>query len=208
MADTKISGLPADTLTGVEEIPVADTGSSKKATINDVRNFTLNDAGSGLFAGKSIRWLKRGEATVTSTATTPEQTLMTFTVPAGLLAANFDILVFEMCFTFATNANTKQIRIKFGATTIMDSTAIAHNALRACVRGYVKRQTATTQQSYALAVESANNQAWSGTITGSEASATPGETLSGAVTFQVTVQQSAASADTIMDSFLIGYLPA
>ena len=209
MADTKISALTADTLTGTEEIPVADAGSSKKAAINDVRAFTLNNAGTGLNVGKVIRWIKRGETSVASLAQTAEQDLMTLTVPAGLLAADNDVLWFKMAFTCAANANTKRIRVYFGASQLIDSTAIAHNGARIILEGWVKRTGAATQHVHLWASETTEDPAWSTAITGGHAQASPTETLSGAVVLKATVTQGAASAaDVTQDLMLVGYLPA
>jgi len=110
-----------------------------------------------------------------------EDDLMTFSVPAATLSANGDVLEFEMAFSIAGAAViTKQVKVKFGATTVYDSTAIATvGGGTLVVKGTIVRTGATTQRcSVSCAVD----------VVGMTVVqyATPGETLSGAIILKAT----------------------
>ena len=60
-------------------------------------------------------------------ADTNEKTLFTYTLPANSLATNNHGIKILAWGTTAANANTKQVKVKFGSVTIYDSTAIASN---------------------------------------------------------------------------------
>lgn len=56
---------------------------------------------------------------------TGDDTIFTYAVPANTLNTNKDALVATAAGTFATSVNSKRLRVKFGATTIFDSGALA-----------------------------------------------------------------------------------
>jgi len=47
-----------------------------------------------------------------------EDTLITYTIPASVLASNGDHIEFDTWGSFAANANTKDLKVYFGATVI------------------------------------------------------------------------------------------
>jgi hypothetical protein len=138
-----------------------------------------------------------------SPADTAENILKSSSIPAGILSANGDTLVFSLLFRCAANATTKRIRVYFGATVIADSTAIAHNSAIIVVTGRIIRTGATSQVAYVDAIETSNSPAWSTAITGGVAFTTPAETLSGIITLKATVTLGAGAAlnDVIQDSY-------
>ena len=77
-----------------------------------------------------------------------EDTLNTWTIPASTLAVNGESLEIEKAFSFAANANNKQVKIKFGATTIYASGAVAQNGGSAIFSIRIVRTSATTQDVY------------------------------------------------------------
>lgn len=206
MADSKVSALAADaSVTGVEEFYLADAGTSKKVPGTDVRAYVLTDAGAGQFIGKPSRMIRRDDGTTfSSAAQTPEQDLKSYTVPAGLLADNGDTLHFIALFRTAANANTKQIRIKYGASTIIDSTLIAQNNIHIVVEGWITRTGAATQRAHVIARQTVGTASltWTTALTGAVISSTAAETLSGTVILKSTGQQgTAAAGDILADAF-------
>lgn len=83
---------------------------------------------------------------VASTNSGSEQDLQSITLPAGLLVTAKDVVSFEMVFTFAANATTKQIKAYLGSTAIFDSGALAFNGGSATLYGTIVRTGAATQR--------------------------------------------------------------
>jgi hypothetical protein len=109
-----------------------------------------------------------------------EDDLMSFSVPASTLGANGDYLELVAWGSFAANANNKRIKLKFGATTILDTTAVAATGGTWRVQATIVRTGATAQLASAQLV---TDNATLGDISGN---ASPGETLSGAVAVKLT----------------------
>jgi len=123
-----------------------------------------------------------------------EDDLMTYSVPAALLAGNGDYIEFTMSFKLAANANTKQVKVKFGGTTIYASGAQAQNDGVIEITGKIIRTGAATQR-ITYSVTS------SGTLFTDYADyVTAAETLSGAVTLKATGE--ATSNDDISEKIL------
>jgi hypothetical protein len=139
-----------------------------------------------------------------SQANTSENDLKTQVLDGNLLATNGDRLRYTTTFSLGANATDKRIRVKFGATTIYDSSAVAANGGQIQVEALITRLTATTQE-YTVTVQSSNATMPSTVTYGSAA-----ETLSGAVTLKATSQQGSGAAinDVIQRGVLIEYVPA
>lgn len=129
-----------------------------------------------------------------------EDDLMTYTIPAGLLITNGDYLEFTMTFTFAANANNKQVKIYYGGTTIYASGAQAQNDGMMQVKGSIIRTGATTQR---ITFDQDNNTTLFTDVAGYT---TAGETLSGTVILKATGE--ATSNDDIVQRLLtVRYFP-
>lgn len=107
--------------------------------------------------------------------------LMSYTVPAAQLPTNKDALNFEMVFKTAANANNKQIKVFYGATTLYDSGVVAANDDQLVVRGRIIRTGAATQIAHITAIGNAG-----GAFTDTVTLTTPAETLSGTVVLKAT----------------------
>lgn len=78
---------------------------------------------------------------------TGDDTLHTFTVPGGTLATNGQTVTAYAAGTFAATANNKRLRVKWGATTIFDSGALAVTAASSWVLEIrIMRTGAATQR--------------------------------------------------------------
>lgn len=138
---------------------------------------------------------------------TNEDTLLTFSLPAGKLASNGQAVRIVASGTFAIHAaTTRNARLYFGATQI----AIATTGGTAGVTGWkleaiVTRLGASSQWSFGTAVYGPTNANVSAT---ESTNASPGETLSGAVTIKVTGQTGSAQAsDVVAEVMMVEWLP-
>jgi hypothetical protein len=111
-----------------------------------------------------------------------EDDLHSKSIAASTLSVDGEALEATFVFTFAANANSKRVRIYFGATAVYDSTAQVQNGGSLSVRVRIVRTGAATQRGSATAVNDAGTPLF-GDV---HQYTTPGETLSGAVTFKAT----------------------
>jgi hypothetical protein len=114
-----------------------------------------------------------------------EDSLKSFTVPANTLAANGQVLRYVANGVFAANGNNKRVRVKFGATTVLDTGVVTHNNLAWKVVLEIMRTAPTTQEcSAVLEVDG---------VAPLVKDVAAAETLSGAVTIQLTGEAVADS---------------
>lgn len=78
---------------------------------------------------------------------TGEDNLHSFSVPSGGFAANGDSFEVKCAGTFAANANNKRVKLKFGAITLFDTTALAFNTGDWQINARIFRTTTTTGKS-------------------------------------------------------------
>ena len=115
---------------------------------------------------ESFRAEGRIDTKITSTGTdadTAEKTLWTFTLPANTLSADGITIIVEAGGAFAANANTKTLKLAFGAFAItLNNVTTAPNGVNWVSRHVFKRITATAfmRSGYTLvgsAAQAANN---------------------------------------------------
>ena len=146
-------------------------------------------------------------------ATTTETTLKTWDLPAGALARDDQGIRMHAFGSFAANATDKTVRIKFGATTVLTyAVVIAGGGLGTGGGGWraqvdLFRTGATAQKAIPWFVAAISN--WTDadfmTTTGYT---TPAETLSGAVTIELTGENGTGTADDIVcEGFYVEFLP-
>lgn len=135
------------------------------------------------------------DVTPTSNSLAAETTLYTATLPADTITPDKKRVKITSRGTFASNANNKRLRMKFGATTIYDST-ISCVGGNWEVRGEVTRLTGTTQVSFAKGL--VQPAAGIAIPTGLQRTA-PTETLSSAVTVATTAEAT-ANNDVVHDA--------
>jgi hypothetical protein len=129
-----------------------------------------------------------------------EDDLMTYSVPANSLSTNGDFLEFSCAGTFAANVNNKRIRVKFGATTIVDTTALAINGGSWRCTGTIVRTGAATQK--CSAVFTTDNAL----LVSTAKYVTAAETLSGAVTFKCT-GEATSNNDIVQEIQTVKWFP-
>lgn len=124
------------------------------------------------------------DTTTTGNVGANEDDLISYSVPANQVAVNGDYLEFDCWGTFAANANTARLKVFFGATAIMDTTSLLFNGVPWRAHGKIIRTGAATQEATCeITVGGTLLSAVNSTIT---SQSNPAETLSGAVTFKVT----------------------
>lgn len=141
------------------------------------------------------------DTTQTGNVGAGEDTLQSFSVPASQLSVTGDFLKFRSAGTFGASVNSKRVRVKFGATTILDTGALGiTGATSWVISGTITRTGATTQKCEAVMNTS------SATLMGYAAYATATETLSGAVTFLVT-GEATDNNDVVKETFQMEWMP-
>lgn len=139
--------------------------------------------------------------TAVGNITTGEDDLMTYSVPANTMGTDGDYMSFRASGTIANNANAKRIRIKYGATTILDTGAAG---LPASVAASWKCEAEVIRTGAATQKCSGKLEVGNGTTYPFVAYVTAAETLSGAVTFKLTGE--ATSTDDIIQETLTARL--
>lgn len=150
----------------------------------------------GVLAGTSTTYARVGgtidiNTTAVGNVGGGEDDLITFSVPANSMATNGDSVYFEMAGTYAANGNTKRVRVKYGATTLFDTTALAINNGKWTCRGRIVRTGATAQNYYGEFTTN-NTLQVSTSFEGTAA-----ETLSGGVTLKATGESGGSATDDV-----------
>lgn len=129
-------------------------------------------------------------------SSTGETDLASYSVPANTLAVNNQFLYFKAWGTFASNANSKTIKAKFGAASHTVFTGITAGGSWS-IEGYIIRTGAATQDFMAEGQNTISAPGFVGV-------GTAAETLSGAVTLKLT-GQGGATNDVKQEGFIVEY---
>ena len=155
-------------------------------------------AGTGTQTGSPVLSIFTS-TTAASNVSTGETDLITYSLPANTLSANNQKLRITTWGTLANTANTKTVKVYVGATVVASlSGATANTTFYA--QATAIRTGATAQISYG-AVDFGSLALFN------RMTASPAETLSGAVTIKVTGQSSAASSDVTALAMLVEWVP-
>jgi hypothetical protein len=143
---------------------------------------------------------------VGTTAVTTEETLLTYTLPANSLVRDNRGVRIRAWGNVADNTNTKQIKLKFGAHLLYDSTALAAENHEWFLEFEVFRTGAATQDAerhFSLGIVAGAGPG----VTLIPTFQTPTETLSGAVVIELTGQNGTANAnDIVAEGFSVEYI--
>ena len=199
--------------TGTVLNTVADTkGDILAATANDTwDNFPAGTNNYALFADSSqtfgLQWRNTDRTlavnvTAVGNVTTGEDDLQSYTVPAATLAATGDHLTFTAAGTFAATANNKRIRVKYGASTLYDTGALAITAASDwSLDATIIRTGAATQKCVVRFVASDAG------VADSTDYSTAAETLSGTVVLKLT-GEATATDDVVEEMSTVRFVPA
>lgn len=144
-------------------------------------------------AATNVRRTLTTNTTPVGNVLTGEDDLQFYSVDGGTLAANGNKLVFFDSGSFAANVNTKQLKVKFGATTILDTGALIFNSGDWSISGIITRTGSATQVASVTFTSSLT------VLTATTAITAPTETLSGAVILKRT--GTATLTNDIVDKF-------
>jgi hypothetical protein len=218
-ANISINLVPKGTGTvQVNGVPVV-AGSATSLTINPgPLNVTGTTNLTGpLFATPGTSGVLKGvggivlfnSSTQVATVGTGEETAYTFSIPGNTLSADNQWLQVTAWSTAGATGTNKQLRVKFGATTISDSTAANFSSGSLMwVECKLFRTGAATQRSFCVGSDGASGSLVNGASSNTWKNlTTPAETLSGAVTFLVT-QQSATAANQTANGVILMWNPA
>ncbi len=201
VAKTQITG--EGTTTGVNFLTENSSGTDR-FEVEDNGEVLFSDqggtAGQVLISGGSnapptwssdragVSRILNSSVTTTGNVGTGEDVIFTYTVPAGQLASDKDQIVATFTGELAGSANNKNIKIKFGSTTLFESTSVADGSGSDwSAEVQIFRTGATTQK--AIVRFTSNNTAIN-TLQRCTYS-TPAETLSGTVVLSVTGEATA-----------------
>jgi hypothetical protein len=137
--------------------------------------------------------------TAASNVSTTETDLITYSLPANTLSANGQKVRITTWGTIAANANSKTVKLYFGSTAVVTRTSTLNNGSWV-VTGLVARTGATTQ------IEVGSN-VFSADLALIPSTASPAETLSGAVTIKVTGTSATASSDVTALGMYVEWVP-
>jgi len=152
--------------------------------------------------------LANSSTNTTTTLVATEQDLFSFSLLGNSLSADNQFLVLTFRDRNAATANTKQLRVRFGATVIGDSTAVAANNNWWNGDCIIWRTGAATQKAICGVLNAANAASWS-TAAGAGANiSTPAEVLSGAVLIRVTGTDAVAAGGSNLEGVNLVWHPA
>jgi parallel beta-helix repeat protein len=136
-----------------------------------------------------------------NTAGGADTTLDSYTVPAGKLVADGDTLWFEAFGTFASNGNSKTLKVNFGSsgTYAIFTQSSTLSAVDWEIKGRIMRLSGTSQQASVSLI--------AGTSVAANYTSGLDQTLSGTVAFSI-VGASSGRGDIILQGVVIGYTAA
>lgn len=155
--------------------------------------------------------LANSSTNATTTLVATEQDLFNFTVLANTLSANNQFLKLTFRDRNAATANTKQLRIYFGATVIGNSTAVGANNNFWNGDCIIWRTGAATQKSICNVQNITNvpsGGTWSTGAGGGAEVTTPAETLSGPVVLRITGTDAVAAGGSNLEGVNLLWYPA
>lgn len=201
-ADTRIEGDTEPNLIFVDaSTDRVGFGTNTPTTRVEVDGVISGTAGTGTDLAKMGGAID-ASGTQTGNAAGVETDLFSTNVLGGTLGTNLDSLEFVSGGTFAASINAKRLRVKFGATTIFDTGALAITAATDwTLYGWIIRTGATTQKAAVFLNTS------SGTLAAYADYSTPAETLSGDVTLKVTGEAVGAN-DVVGEMWKVQWIPA
>lgn len=148
--------------------------------------------------GNSLQGVLHVDSTAATTTGTAEESVMSYSLPAGALKRNGQSLRIRAWGTTAANGNNKTQKLSFGSATLVSTGALAANAKDWYLEAIVVRSGDATQ------VAVANGQA-NGAIVLTDYTA-PTQDLTAAVTIAVKCTDATAAADSLVKCLMVEML--
>lgn len=152
--------------------------------------------------------LSNSSTNVTTTLVATEQDLFNFPVPANTLSINNQHLHLVFRVRMAATANTKQLRMYFGATLMGDGTAVASNNNWFFGDCYIWRTAAAAEKAICGAVNFTNAGSWATASGGGANISTPAENTAGPITIRITGTDAVAAGGTNLEGVNLYWYPA
>lgn len=131
---------------------------------------------------------------------TGEDDLISQTVAANTLQTNLDSIRLTWAVTFAANANNKTLKVYWNGVAVLNTGAVAYNAVQAVVEMVITRTGAATQNVIIKAI--------GGGIFASQVAVTTGSaTLSSSVVAKLT-GEATSNNDIVANQLIVEFLPA
>lgn len=187
------------------------TGAGTPGTLRVRQSFVASTGSSAnaYTTAASIGGALKVDTTTTGNIGAGEDDLISYTIPANQLGVNGAFFEFDVFGTFAANTNPKALKVKYGATTIFDTTALIFNGLDWHVHGKIIRTSATAQK--AIAIFTVAGTLLGATTTTSTDYTAPAETLSGTVILKCTGQDSGGvpvNDSVVQEGLVLKWYPA
>ena len=181
-----------------------DLGSSSKNWNDGWFGSNLNkEAGTSAVYVRCGGTLKVDTTAVGNVGAGPDA-LISYSIAGNTLATNGDSLEVFCAGTFAANANSKQLKLIYGATTLFDTTAQLQNGGDWEFHAHIIRTGAATQKAICRFTIGATTMLM---VTKADYT-TPGETLSGAVTLKCEATTSTSNDDIKQEFLKVLFQPA
>jgi hypothetical protein len=133
---------------------------------------------------------------------TAETNLTTYSLPASTMGTDNDYVEIDAWGEFTSAVSNKTVKLYFGSTVIFSTSALAFGASAWRIKAVVTRGSSTTQ--VAISTFSGNTTL----LTTTAQVASPGETMSGAITIKCTGQSSVGSNEIFQEGLIVKYYPA
>jgi parallel beta-helix repeat protein len=200
-AGSNTTSIPNDTVTFAKMQNVADStiaGRAVGAGTGDITALTAAQVLTILGLSSSLHTFTSFTA---NTAGGADTTLDSYTVPAGKLAADGDSIWFEAWGTFASNGNSKTLKVHFGSSGVFViwSQSSTLSGVDWEIKGRIMRISATSQMATVSII--------AGTSASANYTSGLDQTLSGTVGFSI-IGASSGSGDIILQGDVIGYTAA
>ncbi len=169
-------------------------------TLVDILERTFSNISTVFARAKRALYQQYSNTTPVGNINAGVDTLITYTLPANILARDGYNLEIKAWGTFAANGNNKQLKLLFGGATLYDTGIVAVNNGTWMINATIVRTGTATQQ--AITTITSNNA----TVANSVTYSVPSETLSGTITIKCTGEATTTN-DIVQNGFLLKVIP-
>ncbi len=169
-------------------------------TLVDILEHTFSNISTVFARSKRALYQQYSNTTPVGNVTTGIDTLISYTLPANVLALDGYNLEIKAWGTFAANANNKELILLFGSAVLYDTGVVAVNNGTWLLTATITRTGAATQQ--AITTMTSSNS----TVVNSVTYVVPTESLSGTIIIKCT-GEAIATNDIVQNGFLLKVIP-
>lgn len=178
----------------------SDYDQQQANTLVDILERTFSNISTVFARAKRAAYQSYSNTTPVGNINAGVDTLITYTLPANVLALDGYSLELKAWGTFAANGNNKELKMLFGSAVLYDTGVVAVNDGTWMLNATIVRTGAATQQ--AITTMTSSNA----TVANSVTYLVPTETLSGTIVIKCT-GEAIATNDIIQKGFLLKIIP-